>query len=95
MRPAKALERPPCRTGSSPLNDAAWSRVMRPAKALERPPLLEGPRQHRPADRVAEHVEPDEGRRGALVGLDALDVEGMDSEHVAMRTVTRGGPAPM
>ena len=22
MRPAKALERPPCRTGSSPLNDA-------------------------------------------------------------------------
>ncbi len=25
MRPAKALERPPCRTGSSPLNDVAWS----------------------------------------------------------------------
>jgi hypothetical protein len=22
MRPAKALERPPCRTGASPLNDA-------------------------------------------------------------------------
>jgi hypothetical protein len=32
-RPAKALERPPCRVGASPLNDAAGD-LMRPAKAL-------------------------------------------------------------
>ena len=24
MRPPKALERPACRTGSAPLNDATW-----------------------------------------------------------------------
>ena len=29
MRPAKALERPPCRTGNQPLNDAAPSRSAR------------------------------------------------------------------
>ena len=29
MRPAKALERPPCRTGNQPLNDAAASRPAR------------------------------------------------------------------
>ena len=42
MRPAKALERPPCRTGCSPRTARPALKSMRPAKALERPPCRPG-----------------------------------------------------
>ena len=42
MRPAKALERPPCRTGTSPLNDAVQYRSAAAGVTLERPPCRTG-----------------------------------------------------